>query len=114
MNQIKRTCRDIKQYLKEEENLSYIALILYDILPLPIKLAVRYEKFRYKFITKAKKINQFVFRENDKQKKEIIINTVDNKQTEKKNLKRDVKKKTSIKTTTKPIAKKRVKAENKE
>lgn len=37
--------RGLKEYLYEEETTKHISLVLYDLLPLSVKIGMRYEKF---------------------------------------------------------------------
>lgn len=41
----KKTGNGIKEYLYEEETTKHISLVLYDLLPLSVKIGMRYEKF---------------------------------------------------------------------
>jgi hypothetical protein len=39
----------LKDYLNDEKNIKHISIIIYDLLPLGIKLGLRYENFHEKF-----------------------------------------------------------------
>ena len=55
----KRSGKSFKEYIHDNENVSHISLVVYDVLPLPLKFAIRYEKFNKSFT------NNFAFiREN--------------------------------------------------
>ncbi len=41
----KKTGKSLKEYFYEEETIKHITLVLYDLLPLSVKIGMRYEKF---------------------------------------------------------------------
>ena len=47
----KSSGKSFKEYIYEDANINHISLVVYDILPLPLKLGIRYEKFNKAFIT---------------------------------------------------------------
>lgn len=58
-----------KEYLNDEKNVQHISLVIYDLLPLAIKLGLRHETFHNRFYGVFSKIRDQVFQyENDKNK----------------------------------------------
>ena len=45
----KRSGKSFKEYIHDNENIGHISLVAYDLLPLPFKFAIRYEKFNILF-----------------------------------------------------------------
>lgn len=58
----KRSGQSFKEYIHDNENVSHISLVVYDILPLPLKFAMRYEKFDKSFVKNFSLIRQKIFK----------------------------------------------------
>ena len=41
----RKTGKNLKDYFYEEETIKHISLVLYDLLPLSVKIGMRYQKF---------------------------------------------------------------------
>lgn len=68
----KRSGKSFKEYIHDDENVSHISLVVYDVLPLPLKFAIRYEKFNKKFTNNFALIREKIF---DAPKKEVALLT---------------------------------------
>lgn len=64
----------VKTYLHDEKNIEHISLVVYDLLPLTLKLGLRYEKFHDKFLHYFKKLRNelFLYDENKNEEKTEI------------------------------------------
>ena len=52
--------KNIRQYLYDDTNVSHVALIVYDLLPFPIKLGMRYENFHGLFLKNFSSIRSLI------------------------------------------------------
>lgn len=57
----KRSGKSFKEYIHDDENISHISLVVYDVLPLPLKFAIRYEKFNKRFTNNFALIREKIF-----------------------------------------------------
>jgi hypothetical protein len=57
----KRSGKSFKEYIHDNENVSHISLVVYDVLPLPLKFAIRYENFNKKFTNNFAFIREKLF-----------------------------------------------------
>lgn len=68
----KKTGSNIKEYFYEEETIKHISLVLYDLLPLSVKIGMRYQKFHEIFERNFKAIrNALLGKENIEDSKNI-------------------------------------------
>lgn len=49
LSTLKTSGEIVKSYTYDEKNIAHLSLIIYDLMPLSVKLAIRYEKFAEKF-----------------------------------------------------------------
>lgn len=56
----KKAGKSVKDYLYEEETISHITLVLYDLLPLSVKIGMRYQKFHEIFERNFKSIRDLL------------------------------------------------------
>jgi hypothetical protein len=59
--------KTIKEYLHDEQNIKHISLVVYDLLPLTVKLGLRHEKFYNHFSGLFKKIRNNLFNYHESQ-----------------------------------------------
>lgn len=52
--------KNIKQYLYDDANVSHVALIVYDLLPFPVKLSMRYDNFHGLFLKNFSNIRDLI------------------------------------------------------
>lgn len=71
VTKMKKTGKGIKEYFYEEETIKHISLILYDLLPLSVKIGMRYEKFHDIFSSNFKGIRNSLFGEDSKIVEEV-------------------------------------------
>lgn len=57
----------LKEYVGDDENIAHISLVFYDILPLGMKLGLRYERFHKEFAAKFKTIRSWIYKYDDEQ-----------------------------------------------
>ena len=98
--------RGLKEYLYEEETTKHISLVLYDLLPLSVKIGMRYEKFHEIFHKNFSAIRDALLGKEIKEEKVTDEKVLEVIKEEKK-----VSKKTTKKAPTKTRVKK-VKEEN--
>lgn len=68
-NKAKRSGKSLKEYIHDNENVGHISLVVYDLLPLPLKFAIRYEKFNSVFTSNFELIRNKLF---DKSQDKIV------------------------------------------
>ncbi len=101
----KKTNTTVKSFLGDEKNIEHISLVIYDILPLAIKLGYRYEQFKEQFTKHFSSIRNKIYsyeEELQAQKEETIISPIKKTRARKTKTNND----NSIQTSTKPIRKK--------
>lgn len=107
---------NVKDYFYEEETIKHITLVLYDLLPLSVKIGMRYQKFHEIFeknfigirnglLGKADTINQEPIIETN-QKKDVVEKV---KATKKINKEKEVKVKSLKKEIKEPVTKSKIK-----
>lgn len=73
----KKTGKSLKEYFYEEETIKHISLVLYDLLPLSVKIGMRYQKFHEIFEGNFKGIrNALLGEEVVKEKTEEVMTPV--------------------------------------
>lgn len=61
----------LKEYVGNEDNIGHISLVFYDVLPLALKLGLRYEKFHDEFASKFKTIRSWIYKYDEQNKEKI-------------------------------------------
>lgn len=69
----------LKEYVNEPENINNISLVVYDMLPLPIKLGIRYEKFNRNFVKSFDFIKEKIFNIKSEEVIEIEQSVIKNR-----------------------------------
>lgn len=90
----KKTGKSVKEYFYEDETIKHISLVLYDLLPLSVKIGMRYEKFHEIFARNFKGIRNALLG------KEITPEVVEETKKPVKRVRKPVTKKVTTKTTT--------------
>lgn len=57
--------KNIKQYLYDDANVSNVALVVYDLLPFPVKLSMRYDNFHGLFLKNFSTIRGLILSKPD-------------------------------------------------
>lgn len=72
----------LKEYVGDDENIAHISLVFYDILPLGMKLGLRYERFHKEFAAKFKTIRSWIYKYDDEQNANPEVVKTDSKEVE--------------------------------
>ena len=103
-NRVKKIGINIREYFYEEDTVKHITLVLYDLLPLSVKIGMRYQKFHEVVERNIKAIRDGVLGHET----EIVVAET-KKPAKKLALKKEaVKKQTAIAKTKKTVASKKV------
>lgn len=89
----KKASKNIKEYFYEDETIRHISLVLYDLLPLSVKIGMRYEKFNEIFSRNFKGIRNALLGKETEINKEVL----EEKQVVKRGTKTTVKKAPAVK-----------------
>lgn len=107
----KRNGKSFKEYIHDNENVGHISLVVYDVLPLIFKFAIRYENFNKVFTHNFSFIREKLFDSSVKEAEDLVKTVNDEKIISKSPVRKKASKKPKLplEIVAKPIAKNPVK-----
>lgn len=93
----RKTGKNLKDYFYEEETIKHISLVLYDLLPLSVKIGMRYQKFHEIFEGNFKSIRNALLGQEEKVQEDMKTSPIESSITVEKKPRKIAVKKTIIK-----------------